>query len=379
MAGDQGARDRAAEVARFRANLRTEIDGVAIYRAMAEAESDQEQRQIYLDLAAAEQRHADLWASRLREAGVSAAGGGPSFRARALGWLAKRFGNKTVASIINGLEQKDAGGYAAQSDAADLAREERSHAHVLRQLAGAGGADIAGLENWHRSGGGGSLRATVFGANDGLVSNLSLVMGVAGGVAGAGEGTSFVLLAGIAGLLAGAFSMAAGEYVSMKAQREVFERQLALEKEELETSPEEEEAELALIYRAKGVPQAEAERLAKTLHGDPRVALDTLAREELGLDPDELGSPWAAAGSSFVAFAVGAALPVLPFLILNGPSAVVASAAISAVALFAVGAVLSVFTGRHPLFSGGRMLAIGAAAAVVTYLVGNLIGVSVAG
>lgn len=370
---------RRGDVARFRANLRAERDGIAVYEAMAAVESDPEQRQIYLDLAAAERRHAELWETKLREAGVDPDVGGPSLRARVLGWLAGRFGNRLVASVIDMLERKDAGGYAGQGDAAALAREERSHAHVLREIAGAGGVDIAGAENWHRSGGGGSLRATVFGANDGLVSNLSLVMGVAGGVAGAGEGSGFVLLAGIAGLLAGAFSMAAGEYVSVRAQREVYERQLALEREELAASPEEEAAELALIYRAKGVPKEEAERLATTLLSDPRVALDTLAREELGLDPTELGSPWAAAGSSFVAFAVGAALPVLPFLFLGDTAAVVASAAVSGVALFAVGAVVSLFTGRDPLFSGARMLLIGAAAAAVTYLVGAAIGVSVGG
>ncbi|MCL5110754.1 MAG: VIT1/CCC1 transporter family protein [Chloroflexi bacterium] len=378
--GASGPR-REDDIRRYRANLKAENDGVALYRAMAAAESDAERKQLYADLARAEQRHADLWIARLRAVGASADVGGPSFRARVLGWLARHFGNRAVIGIVDSLERRDAAGYANQPGTADLAWEEDSHAQTFRQLArGAGETDIAGRENWHRGGGaGGSLRATVFGANDGLVSNLSLVMGVAGGVANSPESGRFVLLAGIAGLLAGAFSMAAGEYVSMRAQREVFERQLRLEREELAATPEEEKEELALIYRAKGVPKIEAERLAQTLVSDSQVALDTLAREELGLDPQELGSPWSAAGSSFAAFSVGAVLPVLPFLFLHGLTAVAVSALLSAFALFGVGAALSLFTGRNPVFSGGRMLLIGAAAAAVTYAIGSLIGVSVAG
>jgi VIT1/CCC1 family predicted Fe2+/Mn2+ transporter len=188
-----------------------------------------------------------------------------------------------------------------------------------------------------------------------------------------------VLLAGVAGLLAGAFSMAAGEFVSISSQREMFERQIALERDELAESPEEEEHELALIYRAKGLPAAESNRLAATLMRDPDVALDTLAREELGLDPSELGSPIGAATSSFAAFAVGAAMPVLPYLFLGGFAAFLASVVLSVVALFAVGAGVSLVTGRGLLFSGIRMVSIGGAAAGVTYLVGKLIGVSIAG
>ena len=237
--------------------------------------------------------------------------------------------------------------------------------------------EIAQHETWHRSAGAGSgtLRAAVFGVNDGLVSNLSLVMGVAG----ADPGNQFVLLAGVAGLLAGSFSMAAGEYVSMQSQRELFERQIALEREELEEDPAEEEHELSLIYQTKGVPRAEAERLAHVLMQDKQVALDTLAREELGLDPAELGSPWGAATSSFLAFGAGAILPVLPYLFLGGFAAFVASAVLSAVALFAVGGGVSLLTGRGVLFSGARMVLIGAAASGVTYMVGRLIGVSIAG
>ncbi len=235
--------------------------------------------------------------------------------------------------------------------------------------------DIAAREGLHRSGGNGSLRAAVFGVNDGLVSTLSLVMGVAG----ANPGSSFVLLSGVAGLLAGAFSMGAGEYVSMQTQRELFEHQLAVERGELERDPDAERDELVEIYRAKGLEPRDAEALAERIMRDPDVALDTMAREELGLDPDELGSPWGAAGSSFVTFSLGGLLPVVPFALAGGWTAVALSAALGALGLFGVGAALAALTGRNPVFSGGRMLAIGTLASLVTYAVGSLIGVSIPG
>jgi VIT1/CCC1 family predicted Fe2+/Mn2+ transporter len=215
----------------------------------------------------------------------------------------------------------------------------------------------------------------VFGVNDGLVSNFSLVMGIAGTEAE----PRFVLLAGVAGLLAGAFSMAAGEYVSVRAQRELYEQQIDLEKQELEASPEEEREELALIYQAKGVPGNQADELAKQILSNPETAIDTLAREELGLDPASLGSPWLAALSSFVAFAIGAALPVIPYVVTTGHEAFLGSAALCGTALFVVGALISLFTGRNMLYSGLRMLCIGAGAATVTFLVGRLLGVKIAG
>jgi VIT1/CCC1 family predicted Fe2+/Mn2+ transporter len=215
----------------------------------------------------------------------------------------------------------------------------------------------------------------IFGVSDGLVSNLSLVMGVEA----ASKDASFVVLAGIAGLLAGAFSMAAGEYISMQSQRELFERQIELEKAELEAMPEEEERELAALYMAKGFPRAEAERIAARMFEDPDTALDTLVREELGLDPDELGSPLGAAGGSFLAFAVGALIPLVPYLLLSGTAAFAVSLGLSLVALFLVGAGVSLLTGRGVLFSGLRQLAIGAGAAAVTYAVGTVIGVGVSG
>lgn len=221
----------------------------------------------------------------------------------------------------------------------------------------------------------GTLRAAIFGVNDGLVSNVSLIMGVAG----AGVSNRFILLAGVAGLLAGAFSMGAGEYISVTSQRELFERQLELEAQELETDPEEERRELALIYRAKGVPDAEADALATRIIGDRSVALETLAREELGLNPDELGSPWGVSASSFASFAAGAVVPLAPYLFGDGWLNFGLALALSGVALFAVGAGVSLFTGRSAIFSGLRQLGIGAIAATITYAIGSLIGVGTTG
>ncbi len=219
----------------------------------------------------------------------------------------------------------------------------------------------------------GALRAGVFGVNDGLVSNLSLIMGFTGAAAD----NQVVLLAGIAGLLAGAFSMGAGEYVSMKVQRELFERLLHIEAHELATIPEEEMRELAEIYERKGFPKELAEQAARVVMEDPEVALETHAREELGLDPDDLGSPWGAAISSFLTFTLGAAIPLLPFVVGSGTAAVIAAIAMSGVALFAVGAAMSRFTGRSPILSGLRMLVVGALAAGITYAVGHLLNASV--
>ncbi len=223
----------------------------------------------------------------------------------------------------------------------------------------------------HKGAGGGSLRAAVFGVNDGLVSNTSLVMGMAG----AAVTNDVVFLTGVAGLLAGAFSMAAGEFISMKTQREMFEHQIAQEKEELALYPEEEAEELALIYEARGLPLDEARAMAKTLISDPKTALDTLAREELGLNPDDLGSASGAALWSFLAFSSGAFLPLIPFII-GLEAAVPIAAGVAALALFGVGAAMSLFSGRNAFMGGLRMLAIGALAGAATFGIGSLFGVA---
>jgi VIT1/CCC1 family predicted Fe2+/Mn2+ transporter len=224
----------------------------------------------------------------------------------------------------------------------------------------------------HRGGLGGNLRASVFGVSDGLVSNASLVLGVAG----AGAAGGYVLTTGLAGLLAGALSMAAGEYVSVRSQREMYEYQIALEREEVAEYPEEEAEELALIYEARGVDINQAREVSRALLARPEQALDVLAREELGLNPDDLGSPWGAATASFLSFAAGAALPLIPFLIrMAGSRALVATAVLTAAALFAVGLALSLFTGRHAVRGALRMVLIGGGAGVVSFLVGRALGV----
>jgi VIT1/CCC1 family predicted Fe2+/Mn2+ transporter len=352
------------------ANWQNELDSADLYSFLARREPDGERASLLQEMADSETRHAAVMETGLREQGVNLPKHRLSFRTRTLKTLARVGGPRLIYPLLHGAEITGTVQYAAQqASTAALATEERSHARALGEMAR---ENVTRGERWHRSAGGGTLRAGVFGVNDGLVSNLSLVMGFAG----AGADSSFVLLAGLSGLLAGASSMAAGEYVSMKAQRELFERQIELEAAELAVTPEEEVAELALLYRAKGLSQAEAERLASRLTEDPDVALDTLVREELGLDPSDLGSPVGAATGSFLAFAAGAILPVAPYFFGGSTLITAVSIALSGLALFGVGAMLSVFTGRSALFSGGRQLAIGAVAAAITFAVGSIIGVS---
>jgi VIT1/CCC1 family predicted Fe2+/Mn2+ transporter len=367
----------AADVERYRQNYIVEMDGIALYRSMAAAERDTQRAAIFERLAQNEERHAQRWATLIQSGGGAVPAHKPSARVHLLGWLARQFGTRRVVPIISNMEARDEAGYMRQPEAAGLPAEERAHSRTLLAMEGkaSGQESIAGAERWHTTATGGGLRAAVFGINDGLLSNFSLVMGFAGAEAQ----PEYIILAGIAGLLAGSFSMAAGEYVSMRAQREVFEQQIAIEKEELEVSPREEEEELALIYQAKGVPEHEASRLAKRIIQNPKTAIDTLAREELGLDPTGLGSPWTAAMSSFIAFVLGAFVPVAPYLLTSGPKAWIGSALLSFCALFSVGAVLSIFTSRGPLRSGARMLGIGFLVSAITYSVGWLLGVSVSG
>jgi VIT1/CCC1 family predicted Fe2+/Mn2+ transporter len=217
-----------------------------------------------------------------------------------------------------------------------------------------------------------ALRAGVLGATDGLVSNLSLVMGVAG--SGAARGV--VIIAGLAGLVAGALSMGLGEYLSVQSSRELFAHELEVEAHELETNPAAEVDELCGIYERKGIPTAQAHELAERIvHGDPGFALDTMAREELGFDPNQLGgSAWVAAGTSLVLFALGAVVPLLPFLVIDGSLAVVVAATVSGVALFGLGAGITSLTGMNPVRAGLRQLAFGAVAAAITYGIGAAVG-----
>jgi VIT1/CCC1 family predicted Fe2+/Mn2+ transporter len=364
-------------------NLRLERDAILLYDALGTIEKDPARAGAFRRIATNERRHADVWATKLREAGVDVppAPTRPRARVAAIILLARLFGTRAVSDLVTALEGDEEEAYGEQSspEVEAIAADEREHAEIWRRLKDPTyhpDRDIADRERWHRSGRSGTLRAVIFGVSDGLVSNLALVMGVAGA---AGDHGSFIVLAGIAGLLAGAFSMAAGEYISMQSQRELFERQIELERAEMEAMPEEEEAEMASLYRSKGFREDEARAIAHRLFEDPERALDQLIREELGLDPDELGSPLGAAGGSFVAFAVGAFVPVVPYLLTAGGTAFAASLVLSLGALFGVGAAVSLLTGRSAIFSGVRQVGIGAAAAIVTFLVGSAIGVSVAG
>ena len=368
----------ADELERWRLARREEVDAAAVYRALAEHEPDAGRRALLERIAADEERHARFFEERLRAAGADPGPATPSARARLLAGLAARFGRSVVAPTMLARERVGARGYEALPGAEGLARDELEHERLLERLGAAGrgrpvGPALTALERSHR-GGGNALRAAVLGVNDGLVSNLSLVMGVSG----AGIASDDVLLTGIAGLIAGAGSMAMGEWISVTSSRELYERELEVERAEIREQPEEELAELQLVYEQKGLTPAQAAELADAIMADEETALETLAREELGIDPQELGgSAWVAAATSFALFVVGAVVPVLAFAFLDGAAAVAASLGASVVALFLIGAAITLFTGRSALVSGGRQLAFGLGAAGVTYGVGALFGVAV--
>jgi VIT1/CCC1 family predicted Fe2+/Mn2+ transporter len=367
-----------ARVERCRGNLQAEREAVALYRALAQAERDPHLAEIYTKMAEVEDRHVAVWQGRLRDMGVSTPPFVPGWRTRMLAWVARRVGTSAVLPLVSSMERGAIDVYAGQpeADVANITRDERSHARVLRAVelasrSGASGSLLARLEGRHRATGGNALRAAVLGASDGLTSNMSLVMGVAG----ASLGGRSILLTGFAGLLAGALSMAIGEWLSVQSARELNERQLAVEREELATAPEEEQAELVLIYQAKGVDEDIARRLAEGVMRQRDSALDTLAREELGIDPQELGgSALQAAITSFCLFALGAFVPVLPYLVASGLVALVASLALSALGLFTIGVGITLTTGTPLLKAGGRQVLLGTAAAAITFGLGRLVG-----
>lgn len=373
----------AQDFARYRANRQDEIDSAALYGTLADSEKQPALATVYRKLSETETEHAHFWEARLREAGQPVPTSGLSWRARTLIFLAKRFGAQFILPTITGLEQKDDKSYRAQPEAgtAAMASQEQSHALILSELTnnnrgGMAGSALASLEGRHRSAGGNALRAAVLGANDGLLSNLSLIMGVAG----AESSGQAIIVAGFAGLLAGASSMALGEWLSVQSSRELYERQIKIESDELNAVPAEEEEELALIYQAKGLTPEQAKEFAGRLISDKGAALDTLSREELGIDPQELGgSAYEAAATSFVLFSLGAIVPLFPFFILTGTTAVVTSVVLSALALFGIGAAITLLTGQSVWFSGLRMVLFGLAAAAITFAVGKIIGVRLAG
>lgn len=360
------------------ANLLDERDGAALYAGLAAAEKDPKRAATFRRLSESERRHAETWARKIRSAGVALPPERASSRVRMLVWLARRLGTQSVLPFVMATEADDAAKYAAQGgDAAALVSEEREHQATLGTLRGASDAPgaretIARRERWHRAGRAGGIRAAIFGMNDGIVSNVSLVLGVAG----AGVGHHAIVVTGLSGLLAGACSMAVGEYTSVASQRDLLLRQIDLERRELVEAPEEEAAELALILMQKGLSAHQAEEAATEILKNPDQALDTLVREELGLDPTDLGSPMQAAVSSFGMFAVGAVIPLVPFLLgsSHGPAL---SAGLSGAVLGAVGGLVGILSGGGAVKAGLRMVALAAVAAGITFALGKVFGVVV--
>ncbi len=366
------------DIKRYRSNLKEEVDGAALYRYLAGAERDPHLKELFERLALSEDRHGALWQRKLVEAGAEVPSFQPSLRVRLLGWLARRFGTQAVAPIVTRMEASATTMYDAQPEAVaeNLPADERAHALLFRELTRTNspdaGVNIARAERRHGGATGNMLRASVLGINDGLVSSLSLVMGVAG----ADPGRSVVAVTGVAGLLAGSLAMALGEWISVRSSVEMFERQVSIERDELSENPEEEEEELILIYQAKGLNVEDARTTARRIISNPTTALDTLVREELGMSHAEAGNPWVAGGSSFMMFSLGAILPVVPWFFAGGGMGVALSAVLAGIGLFASGAVTTLFTGRNVLFSGTRMLLFGLTASAITFAVGKAVGVS---
>ena len=329
-----------------------------LYRVLAEMERGSPRERLFRELAREAAAQSQIWADAARKAGQSVpVVYRPDLRTRIVERLTRQLGPRHMRAMLAAMKVRGMSVYGSVDPG-----------HPMPDTS-------SGLERRHRGlAGGGNLRAAVFGVNDGLVSNASLILGVAGASADPG----IILLSGVAGLLAGAFSMASGEYVSVRSQREMYEYQIGLERDELKAYPDEEAKELALIYEARGLGWDEAKRLADSMIADPERGLDTLAREELGLNPEELGSPFGAAAFSFLSFAAGALIPLLPFLFGRGPSMLVISITLTGLSLFGVGSTLSLFTGRSALRGGVRMLLIGAAAGALTFAIGRLLGVGLA-
>jgi VIT1/CCC1 family predicted Fe2+/Mn2+ transporter len=379
---------------RFLRYLEAERNAALLYRALA-VTVDGERREALIELAEIEEEHATHWVDKLTEYGVPVPPAPTELDPNDAALLARARG-AGFADVLRALEESegaDAGMYDAEPEApTSMSDDEREHIEVFQQMRteieGTSAAPAARKprkapgpgegESWHRADKSGSVRAAVFGVSDGLVSNTALVMGFAG----ASTSNSTVLFAGLAGLLAGSFSMAAGEYVSVASQRDLFRREIEIEATELRDKPEEEQKELELIYRAKGLDRQTSAATAAQIMSDPRTALDTLAREELGLDPDELGSPIKVAISSFVAFAIGASVVVIPYLFFMAPGAsstipFAVAVTLAVISLIIVGGIVGRLSGRGVLFSAGRQLLWGSGAAVVTYFVGRLFGIGV--
>jgi VIT1/CCC1 family predicted Fe2+/Mn2+ transporter len=331
-----------------------------LYRACADAENGTVRAELFRRLAGEAEAQAAIWRAQLTARGFPApAPFVPDARTRIVANLVQWLGPRRLKNVLAAMKVRGMAVYGGAPPSEPGHTAPPTGAMFERRHRGLGGS--------------GNLRAGVFGVNDGLVSNASLILGVAG----ATSDVKVIVLSGVAGMAAGAFAMAAGEYVSVKSQRELYEYQIALERDELAQYPEAEAQELALIYAAKGLPVKQADRLARRLVADPQNALDTLAREELGLNPGELGSPIGAAVSSLCAFAAGAFVPLAPYWLAPGSEALGWAIGLAAAGLFSVGAVLSLFTGRNAVYSGARMLALGALAGGITFAIGRMLGIAV--
>jgi vacuolar iron transporter family protein len=382
------------ELKRFRTNLADELDSAALYDTLARVEKDPARRAVFAQLATSEREHANVWLDKLRSSGARVRPHRPSAKTYLTRGLIHTLGPSFVLPSLAAAETADRDKYAHQPDAAQLSADEQRHAAVMQAVVAQdiqrarallatrarrhrtpSVARAVETETWHKGvASGNDLRAAVLGANDGLVSNFCLIMGVAG----AGTGNKAIMLTALAGLTAGACSMALGEWLSVTNARELARTQIAREADELEHTPDAERRELVMIYEAKGIDHAEAKRVAAQIMRDKQKALDTLTREELGIDPAELGgNPWSAAGVSFCLFSLGAVFPVLPFLWTRGGAAIAQCVIFSAAGLAAVGVFTSLFNGRGAAFSAFRQIMIGLIAAAFTFGVGHLLGVSI--
>lgn len=371
------------DLSKLRGQLQTEVDTAFLYDSIADIQSDENLKRVLQSLAQIEKGHANHMLHKVREFDPNCVMPLPSSKAKFQLKLGKLFGYNSIISSLSNIEKQ----FAVNSIKSKIEKGEKptgfehNHLNIIEAVNKNEALNISGgllskFESRHKSVGGNALRAAVLGSNDGLVSNMSLVMGVAG----AAVSNDTILLTGIAGLMAGAISMALGEWLSVQSSRELNQRQIDLEMEELDASPEEEKKELVLLYQAKGMSIEDAQKLAEKAFENPETAIDAIITEELGIDKEELGgSAWEAAIASFILFAIGAIIPLYPFMILDGKNAIYLSIASSVVGLFGIGAAITLLTGKSIWFSGMRQVAFGLAAAAVTYGIGTLIGVSIGG
>jgi VIT1/CCC1 family predicted Fe2+/Mn2+ transporter len=370
------------DINKLKEQLQTEVDTAFLYESIAAIQSDENLSRVLQSLAEIEKGHAQHMLEKVLGFDSTYTMPQPSSRAKFQLKLGKLFGYSSIISNLSSIERQ----FAVNAIKNKIENGEKptgfehNHLNIIEAVNSNAALNVSGgllskFESRHKSVGGNALRAAVLGSNDGLVSNMSLVMGVAG----AAVSNNTILLTGIAGLLAGAISMALGEWLSVQSSRELNQRQIDLETEELEASPEEEKKELILLYQAKGMSVEEAKKLAEKAFENPQTAIDAIIKEELGIDKEELGgSAWEAAIASFILFAIGAIIPLYPFMFLDGKNAIFLSIGSSVVGLFGIGAAITLLTGKSVLFSGFRQVAFGLAAAAITYGIGSLIGVSLA-